>query len=553
VNKINKRLKLKADSLLSKEKGTIFKDHGGKVSICLVYPNSYHVGMSNLGFQGVYNILNERTDIVCERAFLPDDEDINQYIKTKTPIFSLESKTPLQNFHIVAFSLSFENDYPNICKILKLSNIPCFSEERNKYHPLIIAGGACMCFNPEPVAPIFDLIFIGEAEESLAEFSDTLTILTAKGDDTKDELKKTAMNIKGLYIPCFYEIKYDKNGKISSRKTLTNAPSLIEKGFINNLNDSKITYSIMTPETEFGDMKLIEIMRGCPWNCRFCMVGHVFSPSRRKSQEAILAEIQKARKFTKRVGLIGPSLSDYPGIEYILAMGDIDFSITSLRVGSKSKALIELMKGRRSISIAPEAGSGRLRKVINKKISEPEILETSLTILNSGVETLRLYFMIGLPTETFSDIEAIIELIRKIRASTHRGNIVLSVSIFVPKPFTPFQWHPMDSPEAIKKKLRYIKKALQGHECIKIFNDLPKYALMQGLFSIGDRRVSKVLKVMTEIEDWQQATITAGIDSDFYLFRKKEFDEILPWDFIDNKISKKALWDEYIEAIKADF
>ena len=553
MNKINKRLKLKADSLLSKEKGTIFKDHGGKVSICLVYPNSYHVGMSNLGFQGVYNILNERTDIVCERAFLPDDEDINQYIKTKTPIFSLESKTPLQNFHIVAFSLSFENDYPNICKILKLSNIPCFSEERNKYHPLIIAGGACMCFNPEPVAPIFDLIFIGEAEESLAEFSDTLTILTAKGDDTKDELKKTAMNIKGLYIPCFYEIKYDKNGKISSRKTLTNAPSLIEKGFINNLNDSKITYSIMTPETEFGDMKLIEIMRGCPWNCRFCMVGHVFSPSRRKSQEAILAEIQKARKFTKRVGLIGPSLSDYPGIEYILAMGDIDFSITSLRVGSKSKALIELMKGRRSISIAPEAGSGRLRKVINKKISEPEILETSLTILNSGVETLRLYFMIGLPTETFSDIEAIIELIRKIRASTHRGNIVLSVSIFVPKPFTPFQWHPMDSPEAIKKKLRYIKKALRGHECIKVFNDLPKYALMQGLFSIGDRRVSKVLKVMTEIEDWQQATITAGIDSDFYLFRKKEFDEILPWDFIDNKISKKALWDEYIEAIKADF
>ena len=553
MNKINKRLKLKADSLLSKEKGTIFKDHGGKVSICLVYPNSYHVGMSNLGFQGVYNILNERTDIVCERAFLPDDEDINQYLKTKTPIFSLESKTPLQNFHIVAFSLSFENDYPNICKILKLSNIPCFSEERNKYHPLIIAGGACMCFNPEPVAPIFDLIFIGEAEESLAEFSDTLTILTAKGDDTKDELKKTAMNIKGLYIPCFYEIKYDKNGKISSRKTLTNAPSLIEKGFINNLNDSKITYSIMTPETEFGDMKLIEIMRGCPWNCRFCMVGHVFSPSRRKSQEAILAEIQKARKFTKRVGLIGPSLSDYPGIEYILAMGDIDFSITSLRVGSKSKALIELMKGRRSISIAPEAGSGRLRKVINKKISEPEILETSLTILNSGVETLRLYFMIGLPTETFSDIEAIIELIRKIRASTHRGNIVLSVSIFVPKPFTPFQWHPMDSPEAIKKKLRYIKKALRGHECIKVFNDLPKYALMQGLFSIGDRRVSKVLKVMTEIEDWQQATITAGIDSDFYLFRKKEFDEILPWDFIDNKISKKALWDEYIEAIKTDF
>lgn len=552
--KINRRLIAKADGLLSLESGTIVKDHGGRVSICLVYPNTYYVGMSNLGFQGIYKMLNERSDIVCERAFMPDEEDIQEYIRTKTPIFSLESKIPLGSFQIVAFSIPFENDYPNISKILEISRIPFLSSERNKYHPLLIAGGACMCFNPEPVAPIFDLIFIGEAEEPLNEFLDILNKVMfseAKGDNVKNQIMESAVNIRGLYVPAFYNIYYKDNGTISNINSLHNAPAVIERRYLGRLDDSKITHAIVTPMTEFANMYLIEIMRGCPWNCRFCMVGHVFNPPRRKTLQAVNSEIQKARESSGKAGLIGPSLSDYPLIENLLSLEDVYFSITSLRAGIKSKAVIELMKGHKSISIAPEAGSERLRRVINKKITESEILETSLAVLDSGIETLRLYFMIGLPTENQTDISAIVQLAQKIRALTNRGNIILSISIFVPKPFTPFQWHSMDALDSLKKKLRYIKKALHSYGGIRVFHDLPKYALMQGLFSLGDRRVAKVLKIMTEIENWQRAATFAGINVDYYLFRKKELDEILPWDFIDLNISKKELWDEYIDAINA--
>jgi radical SAM superfamily enzyme YgiQ (UPF0313 family) len=555
VSKINRRLIVKAEGLISKEKGTIFKDHGGKISICLVYPNTYHVGMSNLGFQGIYSMLNARTDIVCERAFLPDEEDTEEYIRTATPVFSLESKTPLEKFQIVAFSISFENDYPNIYKILQLSNIPLFSSDRNKYHPLLIAGGACMCFNPEPVAPIFDLIFIGEAEESLIEFLDVFNhydISEAQGNDLKSGIKKSSMNIRGVYVPAFYEIQYNTNGTIFGRGSLYNAPVAIESRYIKNLNHSKISHAILTPETEFADKNLLEIMRGCVWNCRFCMVGHVFNPPRMKNKEIIKTDIQRVRKSSKSIGLIGPSLSDYPGIEDILSMGDVDFSITSLRAGAKSNTVIEFMRGHKSISIAPEAGSERLRYVINKKISEAEILETSSIILDSGVETLKLYFMIGLPTETSEDIMAIIELAKKIRALTQKGNILLSISIFVPKPFTPFQWHRMDTADSLKKKLRYIKKTLHSYHGMKVFYDLPKYALMQGLFSMGDRRMVRVLKFIAETENWQKAAVAAGVNPDYYLFRKKNLDEILPWDFIESKVSKKVLWDEYVAAINAE-
>ncbi len=515
--------------------------------------------MSNLGFQGIYNLLNKRTDIVCERAFLPDEEEVEEYIRTKTPIFSLESKMPLENFKIIAFSISFENDYPNILRILKLSNIPFFSSNRNKYHPLLIAGGACMCFNPEPVASVFDLIFIGEAEESLIEFMD---LLNGRGSSKaqysgkmqnglKKEIKKSALNIRGVYVPDFYEIQYNHDRTISGRTSSYNALQVIERRYISNLDKSQISHVVLTPETEFANMHLIEVMRGCQWNCRFCMVGHVFNPPRKKSPEAIKAEILRDGQSSSRVGLIGPSLSDYPGIEDILSIGGVDFSITSLRANTRSTAIIGLMKGHRSISIAPEAGSQRLRNAINKKISESEILETSVAILGSGIEALRLYFMIGLPTETIADISAIVELVRKIRALSDRGNVILSISAFVPKPFTPFQWCSMDTVDSLTKKLKYIKKALSAQKGIRVFHDLPKYALMQGLFSLGDRRVMNVLQMMTETDNWQKAALLANVNIDYYLFREKGYDENLPWDFIDSKISKKKLWDEYTEAMQA--
>lgn len=513
--------------------------------------------MSNLGFQGIYNLLNKRGDTVCERAFLPSEEDIEEHLRTKTPIFSLESKMPIERFQILAFSISFENDYQNILKILEISNIPFCSSERNKYHPLLIAGGACMFFNPEPVASFFDLIFIGEAEESINEFIDILnssankdvSSCQLKENELKKEIKRLALDIEGVYVPDFYEINYNQNHTISERISLYNASPIIKRRFIRDLDQSQVSHAIITPETEFSDMHLIEIMRGCPWSCRFCMVGHVFNPPRRKTPELVKEEIKKSQETSRKVGLIGPSLSDYPGIEDILTIKGVDFSITSLRASPKSGRLIEAMQRHKSISIAPEAGTERLRKVINKKITESDIMTISETILASGVESLRLYFMVGLPTENADDISAIVKLAEKVRSLSDKGIITLSISTFVPKPFTPFQWHPMETVDALKKKLKFIKKSLSSNKGIRVFHDLPKYAHMQGLFAIGDRRVMKVLKMMMKTDNWQKAALLADINIDYYLCREKGFDENLPWDFIDNGVSKRILWNEYTEAL----
>lgn len=505
--------------------------------------------MSNLGFNGLYGLLNKRSDVVCERAFLPDEEDLGEYIRTKTSIFSLESKIPIERFQILAFSISFENDYINILRILQISNIPFSANERNKYHPLLIAGGACMFFNPEPVADIFDVIFIGEAEESLGEFIDSINNIGEFKDSHHEKIKTMALNIEGLYVPDYYEIKYNQNGLIKERNAKEGAPPSISRRYIKDLDQSPLSHTVLSPETEFSNMSLIEVMRGCHWNCRFCVVGHTFNPLRRKSITKINAEIENKSQFSERLGLIGPSLSDYPHIENILEIDNVHFSITSLRATTRSVGIIKKMKNHKSISIAPEAATERLRNVINKKITESDILETSKLLLDLGIENLRLYFMIGLPTENADDISGIVNLSKKIRSLSDRGNIILSISTFVPKPFTPFQWHYMDSVESLKNKLKYIKKSLNNIKNIRVFHDLPKYAHLQGLLSLGDRRVTAVLRAMVKMDNWQKAAQIANINIDFYIFRQKTFDEILPWDFIDNRMPKKALWEEYKEAI----
>ncbi len=538
------KLKEKFDLLLSKEQGTILKDPGGKINIALVYPNTYNLGMSNLGFQGIYGLLNNMNDVVCERVFLPDDKDIEEFLRTHTELFSIESKRPLHDFDIIAFSVSFENDYPNILRILSLAGIPFFSAERTEKHPLIIIGGVCAFLNPEPIADFFDIVFIGEADEMLPEFIDI-----CRGSAGKKDILHKSLSIEGCYIPSFYSVSHTSDGFIISRNALNGAPDKIKRRFLNDISSSKIFTSIITPETEFSEMSLIEAMRGCPWNCRFCAVGKIYSPTRKKSLSVIKEEIQNALDKTKRVGLIGPSLSDYPFIKETLKIQGVDFSITSLRAGTKSAELIKFIKSHKSVSIAPEAGTDRLRRVINKKITEEDILFTSEQLFNEGIETLRLYFMIGLPTETDKDIDGIVNLTKKIRATSNRGFITLSISTFVPKPFTPFQWHPMEKESIVKKRLMYIKKGLLQIKGVKVFHDVPKYAYMQGLFSQGNRRISKVLEVMIKQSDWIKATEESGIDKDFFIFRKKDLSEKLPWDFIDNGIPKNKLWEEYQESL----
>jgi radical SAM superfamily enzyme YgiQ (UPF0313 family) len=523
----SRKLLKKADALLKKEKGTIYKDPGGKISICLAYPNTYHVGMSNLGFQGVYSMLNDFPDVLCERVFLPDAEDIEEYRRTGTALFSLESKRPLAEFDMLAFSVSFENDYPNIMRMLRLAGFPLLASERASGWPLLLYGGVMAFSNPEPLADFFDVVFIGEAEPLIPPF-----IEAVRRSSDRESLLKDLLKVKGIYIPSLYKVDYLPSGLIEKRTAVDGAPERVERVFAPSYREFKMRQRVITPETEFANMRLIELIRGCPWGCAFCLAGQVYNPPRRKPKEVVIEEIREAQGEGARVGLIAPSISDYSGIMELLEEKDVEFSITSLRSGKKSIELLPALKRHKSLSIAAEAGMERLRKVINKRISEEDILETSRAILENGIN-LRLYFMVGLPTETDEDVEGIIELVKRIRKDSIKGKITLTVSTFVPKPFTPFERHSMARPEVVKERLKKIKKGLLGERGVSVFHDVPKYAYMQGLFALGDRSISRVLSHMSDGTDYKTALKESGVGEEFYIFREKEKDEKLPWDFIE--------------------
>ncbi len=542
---MNRTLIAKANDLLSKEKGTFFKDPGGRINIALCYPNRYAVAMSSLGYQGIYGFLNSLGDVVCERVFFPDQEDLEAYEKSGAELFSLESKRTLSAFDIVAYSVSFENDYPNLLQMLQMARIPVRSAARGVHHPLIIMGGVCAFYNPEPLADFMDIVFVGEAEEMLEAF---LSLYRLHGAERK-RLLEAATAIEGVYVPRFYEVSYDGQGRISGRRASHGAPDIIRKRSMRDISRSFLRSSVITPEAEFSTMYLIEVMRGCPWSCRFCVAGHIYRPVRKKEFTGLAGEIADAAGKTQKVGLIGPSLSDYPHAEDLLRMEGVDFSITSLRASAKSGRLVQLMKGHKSISIAPEAGTQRLRNVINKKITDSDIFETARLIFETGVETLRLYFMIGLPTETMDDINGLIDLVKTVRRNTRQGFIRLSVSTFVPKPFTPFQWHAMEPLKLIKEKLHRIKKGLAREKGIRVLHDVPKYAHLQGLLALGDRRVGRVVEQIAGGTKDVIKTGTEEVDIDTIIFRNKDLPETLPWDFIDCGVSKVHLWDEYQKAL----
>ncbi|MEJ2697706.1 MAG: radical SAM protein [Candidatus Sulfobium sp.] len=542
---MNKKLAERADYLLSREKGTIYKDPGGKLKIVLVYPNIYSVGMSSLGFQGIYGLLNGFSDVVCERVFLPAEDEIEEYERTGSELFSLESRRPLSRFDIVAFSVSFENDYPNILKILRMARIPARSSGRSQAHPVIVMGGVCSFSNPEPLAEFMDIVLVGEAEEMVPEF-----LSAFRNSSTKDELFNKCLKIDGLYVPKYYSVNYAHDtGLILGRQVIDDAPEFIRKRTIKDISRSSFRPVITTPEAEFADMYLLEAMRGCPWSCRFCLAGHLYNPPRKKDLETVRAEITDAKKKTGRVGLIGPSLTDYPHAEDVMSIEGVDFSITSLRASERSGRISALMKRHRSVSIAPEAGTQRLRDVIGKKITDEDILDTAKLILDGETETLRLYFMVGLPTETRLDVEGIIDLVGKIRAISRRGLLALSVSTFVPKPFTPFQWHSMEPIKEVKERLKMIKKGLSTTKGVRVFHDVPKYAYLQGVLSRGDRRVSELIERLATGQRFSLGGAESREEYGFYIFRKRDASENLPWDFIDAGMAKEKLWKEYRKAV----
>lgn len=552
---MSRRLIEKAKRILKEEVGTIYKDTGGKVNVVLVYPNTYHLGMSNLGFQTVYNLFNRRDDTVCERVFLPDEEDIEEYRRTSTELFTIESQRRLRGFDIVAFSVSFENDYLNIIEIMDLANIPLRRMNRNERHPLIILGGIATSFNPEPVADFFDLVAIGEAEEMIDEIISLYKKLNML--DRKILLREMA-SIEGIYSPGLYEVSYNDNGTIKEIRANDKVPEKIKRRYVRDIDSFQTSTAILTPHTEFSNMFLIELSRGCGRGCRFCLADFIYRPPRQRGLSSILKEIKKGSRLTDRVGLIGSAISDHPAIDGILRSLEIKglhISVSSLRADTVREALIERLAkgGLRTVSIAPEAGSERLRKVINKGLREEEILKASEIIFKNNILNLKLYFMIGLPTETMEDIQAILNLTKKIHEihiSTARqkgkiGLLSVSMSCFVPKPFTPFQWTGMEEVKELKEKINLLKRSLKGEKNVALIHDIPKWMAFQAFLSRGDRRIGRVLELIKDKGDWAKAAEETGLNPEFYIWRERSFSEILPWDFIDTGVRKDYLWQEY--------
>lgn len=509
--------------------------------------------MSNLGFQTIYHLLNSLDYVVCERAFLPDDKDIAEFERTRTPLFSLESQRPLAEFDIIAFSISFEEDYLNILKIFDLAKIPFLSSARKSAQPLIMAGGVAVSLNPEPIADFFDIFAIGEGEEFIAEFIDTFKTAHLKAK-TKDELLETLIPVEGVYIPSFYKIVYQGNF-IKEVTPLKGSPAKVKSRKIKKLDAFPAPSShILTKETNFSNTYLVEVERGCGRGCRFCAAGFVYLPPRERELNGLKQEVLNGMGLTQKVGLVGAAVSEYSDLKALCTTvieNNGEITLSSLRLDVLDEELLKLLKegGYKTITIAPEAGSERLRDVINKSFSEKDIIEAINFISASGIQKLKLYFIIGLPTETLDDINAITELTLRIKSAMQGGLITLSINPFIPKPITPFQWCAYEDIKSLKNKMGIIKNGLKNEKGIKITSLSLREGYIQTLLSVGDRRIGKIL-VDAHKNGWKAALKGAKFDADLYVGSIRNLSEVLPWDFIDTGLKKEYLWKEYGCALK---
>jgi len=553
-------------ALLAQEKGTLSTPWDHKTTVALVYPNSYYIGMSNLGLQSIYQLLNNLQDTLCERAFLPDHEEQHELRRTQRSLFTLESYHPLRDFHLIAFSLSFENDYPAILTILELAAIPFLSAKRGDEYPLIIAGGVCAFFNPEPLAEFFDLFIIGEAEEVVPNLIETYQHYRDK-NTSKELLLQNLSQIEGVYVPRFYEVRYTASGAIASfNPNRKEVPTTVRRKRTKQLDRFPTCSAITTPQTEFSDLFLMEVSRGCSHRCNFCTIGSVYRPYRKRSLKSLKETATRALQQKLKIGLIGATLADHPHFAslcaFIIQQGG-KFSATSMRIDLLDEHLITLLQrsGHQTITLAPETGSERLRKVIHKDLSDEQIFKTVAMIAQHHFRYLKLYFLIGLPTENADDIEQLIALTRKIKhhlmktqpRSRYPQTITLSINPFIPKPATPFQWHPLEHITSLKTKLKKIQNSFKKDKKILVTWDLPKWSYLQCLLSRGDRRVGKILiAAHQQGGNFLKAYREVDSNPDFYTYRPRALDEIFPWDFIDHGVSKQFLAAEYKRALMPD-
>lgn len=539
--------------VLEKEQGVVIKDPGGRLRMALIYPNTYQVGLANLGLQTVYRIINQRADALCERVFLPDRKLAQVYAKAKAPLMSIESSRPLAEFDLILATISFENDAPNLAAMLSLAGLDPLAARRDG--PLLVVGGVMAMLNPEPLADIADAFLLGEAEVVLDPFLDAFINCPDLG---RTELQaRLANDVRGYYAPELYEVAYNDDGTLAAFRPKGDAPHLIPApkytGPANGFAHSVIT----APGPEFGDMPLIEVGRGCAHACRFCAAGHVYRPPRLGAGPDFIPAATEACQSRGRVGLVSAAVSDLPEVD-ILARSVIDcggrLSVSSVRADMLSGDLARALAASRhqTVALAPEAGSARLRRVINKHLNEDQMFQAVEKLIQAGVPNLRLYFMVGLPGETDEDAEAIVELVKKVRQqfvslSRSKGKLGLvtaGVSPFVPKPWTPFQWEAMAPLADIKRRIKLIEKSLAKLANVKVNHETPKYARLQGVIARGDRRLSGLILALAKDPKPERAYQAAGVDPAFYANRARAKDELLPWAFIDHGMRADYLWSE---------
>jgi radical SAM superfamily enzyme YgiQ (UPF0313 family) len=545
--------------LLARETGGWRKKWSDKLPIALLFPNLYRLGMSNLGFQLVYGLANRQPEVVCERVFLPE---------TQGQPLSIESGRPLRDFPVILCSLSFEEDYLNLLRILMLGGIEINAERRQQADPfraagspLIIGGGVATFINPEPLTPFLDLLVIGEAEPVLPIILKALLGVRQK-IDRPSFLRELATAVPGCYVPQFYECEYSADGRLAAMTAAPGLPARIRK--VTGPPQPVAGHSqVLTPDAEFADLFLVELGRGCSRGCRFCAAGFVYRPPRLWDPETIRAALAARPPQARRIGLLGMEMArskDLIALSEYLQNEQCSLSFSSLRADVISPELLGLLaaSGLKTAAIAPDGGSERLRRVINKNITENDLLQAAEALIEVGIANLKLYFMIGLPTEEEEDLEELVALTLRIKEKVlavgrRRGRLsmmTLSVNSFVPKAWTPFQFHPMDSVASLKGKLKFIRKGLAGQANLRVQAEAPDKAYLQAVLARGDRRLGAALPaVLLSEKNWRQTLKEEGINPDFYAGRQRGEQELFPWEIIDHGLDRRYLWREYQRAL----